>query len=712
MQYRIQYALILLFIIFSSFPVCYADQGSIFPVSSAASQTATEGSFAAEYRYKYGYAVPQFGDLRYAITYSDRLDSKYFDFIKRAQINVLHWQGPFYAYDGLPARKKLPSIMRDLKYRINHVHKLGMKILFYIGPVFSYGDPIKRTQLFNFYDNEWETYSDYLGKKPDDPLSWVQRNSKGEPIKYAWQNYRGFYLCPNSHGNRQYISGVLKLIIEAGADGVFFDGPAFPRGGMCFCESCKKKFKAYLRNKYTASELKSIFGITSDIPIPDKNSGALWIEWKKFFADSLSDYLIVMRQFSQKRNPDFIVTANYWLREPYQSLAGTAENIALWRPAIDIAFSESDYNTGPYSEDGKKFSNSYYYRYLNAASHDKPVALLKTSVKASIPSGEFNLTKLCMAEAAANHGTWQLYGLGPYGKDAAIQYNEFFVNHVNLFRGWHNSNSIAVLNSVGQAYYGFTSDDAGISKSLTENLTPHDIITEEDIAARRIKNYRTLILPQVRVLSNGNIKYLKQYVYEGGNLIILGETGKYDIYGRLRPEGNLVSVFAHDKTVKTTKNTAKLQYGKGTVLFYQTLKLPTGMEEITDTGTKSSINIKDDIDRLFNAAISLKSSAGERIPSIEVNMMSSIAPNGLPQHALHLVNYDVDRAGNVKRHLNIKTAVRLPADQPCRQVTLYSPDLKETKQNLDYQITGSADDVTVHFTIPELRIYDIVVFNN
>jgi len=643
--------------------------------------------------------LPSYGDLRYVIHYRP-LDNKFLDFCEKAQITFIHWHGPFFGYSGLPDRHRLNSLMIDLKKKVKYVHDKGMKIIFYVGPIFCYGDSYKRTLIFHFYDQGWNNYRYYLGPKPDDPIFWTQRDKEGNPKVYKWRNNQGFYLCPNNPSLRRYIKGILKLINETGADGVFFDGPFF-RNGYCFCNVCKNKFQQYIRKNFSKSQLKDIFGIKGEISIPKTKSSPLGVEWQRFFAHSLYDFLNDMKTYICKLNPNFIITANYNCNDPYSILKSTAENLELWSKVVDLVFCESSYKSGPYMEEGIKYGNSALYKYLVAASHGKPVALLETSVEATSPLGEKNLTKLCIAEGVANHAVWVFHYLTPQAQLAAIKYNHFLSKYANIYRGAENYTDIGILVSLEQVYFGFKPYPMAISRFLADKHIVHDmIVIDENINWRKLSKYNVLILPEMPVMSERNVSIIKQFVNAGGGLIVFGNAGIYDKYGRKRGKGLLktLGLKVHFKNL-----IQKFTILGSKIIYYPSIQLPMTSREGLSKEQKRKLS---ELPALIEWAGSKNLFYGNLPETVECNLMWKPKDNKL---LVHLVNYNVDKSGHINHLENFPIFVRIPEGYQCKGALLLSPDLEyETRKlNFKYTIKGTAR--YVKLVVPKLIIYDLLV---
>jgi len=109
----------------------------------------------------------------------------------------------------------------------------------------------------------------YLAKVPD-LQSAVCVDIEGNPIIMPWmpQVYEGvptYWCCTNNPRYREYLRSQVILAMMAGADALFIDDHAgnahkalLSQCGGCFCDYCVAGFREYLKNKYTAAELREL----------------------------------------------------------------------------------------------------------------------------------------------------------------------------------------------------------------------------------------------------------------------------------------------------------------------------------------------------------------------------------------------------------------------------------------------------------------------
>ncbi|OGV69831.1 MAG: hypothetical protein A3K19_28930 [Lentisphaerae bacterium RIFOXYB12_FULL_65_16] len=659
--------------------------------------------------------VPPNGDLRYCIHYRE-VTPDFIEFLRQARINFLHWHGPFHGYTGMPARTELEKMTARTRKTIDEVHAAGAACILYIGPCFSYGDKDKRTILFDFYDKRWQEYTDYFGPKPGDLLEMAQCDAKGTPRPYSYGGQDGYHLCVNSPGVRQYTKGLIRMICEAGGDGSFYDGPYVSQGN-CYCKWCRERFRTWLKETYTPDELRQHFDVTDPATAepPLDSKGRLWLAWRKFGTWSLLDFLKDTKAYARTLNPNYIMTANYcmWSGEPFGPQVGSAENIELWSQAIDVIFDEAKYGAGPHMNQGVKNSNSLDYRYLLAAAHGKPVALLKTAPDGNVPDARPNLTRLAIAEGAAQGATWQFHYIQPPASAAAIEYDAFLAEHASVLTRARPWSPVAVWASLQQAYAGLTSYPPGVSRFLADQHIPHTFLIDEDIEKGIAPPCEVLILPQVAMISDAQIAMLLKFVENGGGLILLGPCGTHDAWGQVRAESALRR--AAGVEVDWPKTPQRRESGNGRIACLPAVSLPgsanAGLSPAQEAGLAALPELIE-----WAGGHGLPASVGAD-SSIEV----TTAFDGAQTMLVQLVNYNVDLNGRVKPAVNIPVKVRLP---PCTAVDnayLLSPDDGTKKALLPVVFrAGKAagmppcwmlapgSDACANIEVPRLEIYDLV----
>jgi len=83
----------------------------------------------------------------------------------------------------------------------------------------------------------------------------------------------------------------------------------------------------------------------------------------------------------------------------------------------------------------------------------------------------------------------------------------------------------------------------GVETVLIENHIPHDFIADDQVSKERLQNYKVIILPNVRCLSDNEVSLLTDYVGNGGNIVATYETSLYNSDGSSRKDFGLAEIF-------------------------------------------------------------------------------------------------------------------------------------------------------------------------
>ncbi|MBM4048345.1 MAG: hypothetical protein FJ279_24855, partial [Planctomycetes bacterium] len=157
-----------------------------------------------------------------------------------------------------------------------------------------------------------------------------------------------------------------------------------------------------------------------------------------------------------------------------------------------------------------------------------------------------NAALLSLAEAAAFGGGGIVRTNGPITdpklNDVQNLYRSHFRQHRGLYDGKRPLAQAAVACFGSQHYYGH-GDHLTVAKSIYDTLLEQrlltDILTLEGCFDANLARYRLIVLPDVRYLSDEHVRSLEAFRRRGGELLVYGDTGKYDQFMRERKENPL-----------------------------------------------------------------------------------------------------------------------------------------------------------------------------
>lgn len=246
------------------------------------------------------------------------------------------------------------------------------------------------------FDNNWPDELRSQFETP--PAQWLQQDRDGRPLP-SW--YGGDYnpACMNNPDWRKYERHMVRLQLEAGHDGIFFDNPTVhPQG--CYCPHCMTRFRQFLReegDEMSSEELEAARKYAADHPD----------QFMRFRSVTARDFLADIRQYARTIKPDALITCNNSLNSPdvlYRQSRLYGYNIAELSRAQDYVLIE-DMVTQPRIEaGGQLFEYGPTYKQLHAIASGKPV------VATVLAHGDYhtppNLVRLAMAEAAAHNASY------------------------------------------------------------------------------------------------------------------------------------------------------------------------------------------------------------------------------------------------------------------------------------------------------------------
>lgn len=304
------------------------------------------------------------------------------------------------------------------------------------------------------------------------------------------------------------IPQLIEVIKEYDIDGIWVDGEnwaSFP----CWCDRCKKKF----------TETTGI----SDIPT--KKGDPYWEEWLAFHRSLFTEHVKKVVEEVHKAKPTCMVCSNwlYTMRQP--------EPIS-----VDV-----DYLSGDFSPSFGAKEASFEARFL--ASRGKPWDLMAWSFLHSSTIGKIMKTvpHLCqeLSVVMAQGGSVFIYD-NPKRSGRLVDWHTPLLSAVGEFckarKEWcfksETIPQVAVLHSETTFYkeneplygkHGVVLQPVEGAVSILLELGYSVDILNEDSLSKVIDKYPLVVIPERKFLSDGFIAKMKNYVENGGNLILSGE---------------------------------------------------------------------------------------------------------------------------------------------------------------------------------------------
>ena len=660
------------------------------------------------------------------------------------------------SYLGLPEREELESQMVSFKQYVRDLHDKEIKVISHLATTRFRGDPEKRSLFFDFYDHRWTQYEDYFGSKPIDPVEWARLDSRGKACTYiANDRFHGRVpesaVCFNHPAVKQYIHGSIKLQLELGCDGILIDdSPIF-----CYCSICNTKFRTHLKNTYNPDKLIKIFGVNNVSEVDPASfmeerllntENPLVTEWKRFRALNYTEHLKELKAYGESLKPGFILSDNacLWEGDPYRVFDYAVGPIEEWAKGMSFIFIEPQYDAYSHGGQDLKVTNSPVLKYGVAASHGIPTTYYgylgdPTSGIYKPLSSFLPLVKLSIAECNANQASFIYNPVCDGNREESerakaaeeitrgvSEYNNFLAKNEDLFLGSKPYTNVALLISTEQTYAGYKSYAMAVSRMLLDEQIPHVMLVDDDVKPEVLEKYDLIILPDVPMMSDEKIHIIEKYVENGGGLLSLGASSKYDEFGRMRKKLGLSRLFegmeswGHmDPSIDQTLGVnaiSKNGYGKGRVIF-----IPSeAYASLPMTGREKVVIFKDLAFVTAAKLVSLNQVFGELVQWAAGGSypVHCLAPYTVECHPLiqtdksrivvHLVNYKVDKKGNIIEEKDTGLKVLLPEGTKAKKIKLVSPDTKR-EMVLEFEKVNQNGQNFIEFTVPSISIYSLAV---
>ncbi|MBR6160156.1 MAG: hypothetical protein IKQ40_07620 [Lachnospiraceae bacterium] len=431
------------------------------------------------------------------------------------------------------------------------------------------------------------------------------RDRFNDPIHAQWVEVRDhkeqcYQMCRNNPVWRGYLKKIIELQIDAGVPGIQLDECELPmtsiNSGGCFCDSCMKQFRVWLRDR--------------------KAQGKLGSEWDDIELDTFhyGEYLVKNKCTYPENAPFF---REYWefqvwqVRRYFGELADHAREYGLSKYGRKIEVSGNFYNMQPayYPIENKVdivitemehtlFRQPYYYRYCAGFAHGKTVIIAENPYGGIMPrllelldEGKgYDLYRIYLLEAS-------MYGCNmsvPYGswmgntirdafwapRDLTASVQDFIYEHDECF-SQTGSKGAAVLYSYGSYYWRDSNKGSGangmqdsygslldvtasewldpdqkpvpfwdVIRALSNENVQYDVVMlpdgdlrTDDFSPERIKDYPLVIVPDCFMLTVSQQEILLSYAQSGGKILVAGRISEgSDLSRKLADTGNTVFV--------------------------------------------------------------------------------------------------------------------------------------------------------------------------
>jgi hypothetical protein len=414
-------------------------------------------------------------------------------------------------YGGLPAPGELGPAGKRFGDYVRQAKASGIKL------AFGYVCATSIVKLDTF-DRNWAPALRRQFTRP--PAQWLQVGRDGKPLA-SW--YGGDYrpACMNNPDWRAYEKFIVRLQLESGHDGIFFDNPTVhPQG--CYCEHCMARFAKFLAKDGARLDIEA----TGSIDALRQLAVGRPKDFMRFRCTIAADFLAEIRAYARTLKPAALVTCNNSLNAPeafFSQCRTYAYNIHEMSRVEDLVVVEDMATQPRMLANGAVVEYGPVYELLHAIAHGKPVvAVALAEADYHTPA---NLVRLAMAEAAAHGASYLSWPTWPQNVrqkmiDAVRPQAEFLRRHVDLlnhttpradaavflpFRRWLDTTDCAALKT---------------APALSRANIPFRVLTEDNLSHSLASGAPTaLLLESESFLTESERAALTKYKSAGGHVV-------------------------------------------------------------------------------------------------------------------------------------------------------------------------------------------------
>ena len=450
-----------------------------------------------------------------------------------------------------------PEAMRErapwIKKTVERLHATGIDtVVPYVCLITYSGDHEKRTGFWGFYDH-WDAYRPLgLYEKPKtDPFQWNQRCDDGTPKYFYPHNIKALrpflrYAASPAHPDWQrWMRFVVEDVAASGMDGAFVDNANLCRD---FGPYGRAAFDRRIRRCYTPDQAASLFGGS---PAMQERLGTLAaFETHLTWQDMIRDYLAMVRQAGSAAGKPFVVFPNAAQHREFSLEYGyrDCDLVMFERSRGTVCGRSVAPIVGPFKE-MRYHDNVFAYAYTFGLGA-RVRALVYTGEGRPVERHGYNphASALTHAEAAAFGGGGVARSPGPirYPDDAlsAVQnrYRAHYRERRTLYDGKRTWPQAAVACFGSQHLYGHTGHVGAANAVFDALLEEHvltDVLTAPGCIPENLRRYRLIVLPDLRYLSDAQVRALVDYQSAGGRLLVYGQCGRCDEFMRERGDNPL-----------------------------------------------------------------------------------------------------------------------------------------------------------------------------
>jgi len=241
-----------------------------------------------------------------------------------------------------------------------------------------------------------------------------------------------------------------------------------------------------------------------------------------------------------------------------------------------------------------------------------------------------------------------------------------------------------------------------MGQMLPDLHIPFDyIIAEKDLTSEVTARYKALILPDLAVMTDEQLKILRTYVRGGGHVLATNNAGKYDGELQVRAPPGLKVIADRNVTA-----TARFRVGKGRFAYLAGSPERRYIKQNPrDLSKNGALQFPVPPPKEVTEALSW---VCDDLPvEVDARSFTAVIPKTQANRILvHLVNYNVYPDGKrLTPDRDIKIGIRIPSRRRVGGVIVISPDFEGEQRITNWRLDGGVLEVSVG----ELKVYSVVV---
>lgn len=426
--------------------------------------------------------------------------------------------------------------------------------------------------------------------------NWLQVNADGRhpAVGRAGGPPCGVRPCYNCEGYLRYMERVCLAAVDAGADLVQLENTDYnAEPDTCRCPLCVAAFREFLRQQYGAQDEQTRhaglarFGHNTFTHVrppamsdfhPARLAGPVLApleqEWVRFKAQTLAAALSRLSRAISRRNSECAVGANILLEGAYGGPAFYGVNYPAHLPLVDMANDPQAHSSGPCTPRGSADPN--------LAEHRTAIVPLLAAARAFDVAAETEYGSCDLECYLALNLAFNRYGLGWLGEAASSWFAPGWQDRVAHdkdlqalrayvdFYATHKATLLGARHIPSHASYRDPLCDLlavvdGDVRAVLEGYLPGGSIAYEPLYPSQLtelSRHGCVVLIGCEWLADETAVALARHVEAGGELLVAGDAGTRDTWGRLRAKPVLAALLGPEYP-----KAHSLQVGAGQVVY-------------------------------------------------------------------------------------------------------------------------------------------------